>query len=406
MDKQPRSLRYLRSRQYNDQFHYHGRGQTGRGRCRDDGRVKGGGGRGRGRGSISSTNCGVNKWVRNPIQDSNVHDGLVDFIGSTRTQPTDTVVTTTSEGATNTKASDENPILERRGAHKLVTKRVSAINLAEVDQYSSGDTMFPIVGCEGRDPIVDKATEFEAKPSTTFMSHSRKRQSPRLHKNYDEKDNVHTNLMSNKSRQSSVRSYAGRRDDVSSSGPRRICLNKSSHEGYHDDSGNKQNILTNDHQFSDPQPQKILTDFCYQNTGRGSVECSGRGGGRGRGHNFIHGGKESFGKNIGLVRVKPHDLLSTPICPTFSRGLQCNNLKCTLRHDVSTEASRPICVFFQRNGMCSKGDECQFRHIKVRWDADICPAFSRVGYCEDSNCLLRHVATKKPRVLMGEGGVG
>ncbi len=402
MDKHPRSLRFVRSSRYNDQFHSHGRGrgqgQTGRGRCRDEGRVNGG--ERQGRGSISSADCGVNKWVRTTRQASNVHDGLVDFIGSSRTQHTDTVVATTSAGVANTKASDENPILERRGAHKLVTKRVRAATLAGVDKYLSDDTIFPTVGNEEGDPIADKATECEAKPSTTvaatMMFQPRTRQSPRLHKNYDGKGNIYTNLMSNKSYQSSVRSYAGQRDDddddVFSRGQRRIFLNK------HDDAGNEQSILTKDQQFSYPQPQKILTDFCYQNTGRGIVRCSGRGRGRGRGHNFIHGGKESCGKSIGLVRVKPHNLLSTPICLTFSRGLQCNDVKCRLRHDVSTEASRPICVFFQHNGMCSKGDECPFRHVKVRWDADICRAFSRVGYCEDSNCLLRHVATKKTRI--------
>ena len=47
--------------------------------------------------------------------------------------------------------------------------------------------------------------------------------------------------------------------------------------------------------------------------------------------------------------------------------------------------------------MCSKGDECPFRHVKVRWDAEICPAFERVGYCEDEDCVLRHVKAKKPR---------
>jgi hypothetical protein len=48
--------------------------------------------------------------------------------------------------------------------------------------------------------------------------------------------------------------------------------------------------------------------------------------------------------------------------------------------------------------MCSKGDECPFKHVKVRWDVEICPAFSRVGYCEDPNCSLQHAVTKKPRI--------
>jgi len=138
-----------------------------------------------------------------------------------------------------------------------------------------------------------------------------------------------------------------------------------------------------------PSSQKTLTDFCYQDTGRG------RGRGRGRGHSSVRGGRATAGRSMGLVRVKPNNPSSTPICQIFRRGLPCNNPKCTLRHDVSTEASRPICVFFQRNGMCSKGNECPFRHVKVRWDAEICPMFEKVGYCEDPECLLRHVVAKK-----------
>ena len=129
------------------------------------------------------------------------------------------------------------------------------------------------------------------------------------------------------------------------------------------------------------------------------LRCGGRGGrGRGRGRSSGRGGgRATAGKNMGLVRVKPDNPSSTPICQTFRRGLPCKNPKCTLRHDVSTEASRPICVFFQRAGMCSKGDECPFRHVKIRWDAEICPMFEKVGYCEDADCVLSHVVAKKPR---------
>ena len=51
--------------------------------------------------------------------------------------------------------------------------------------------------------------------------------------------------------------------------------------------------------------------------------------------------------------------------------------------------------------MCSKGDECVFRHVKVRWDADVCPMFERLGYCEDPNCVLRHVLPKKSKERTG-----
>lgn len=137
-----------------------------------------------------------------------------------------------------------------------------------------------------------------------------------------------------------------------------------------------------------PTP-KTLTDFCYQDTcPRGSGY--GRRGVRSGGRTTITGG------NIGIVRVKPNKPSSTPICPTFRRGLPCNNPTCKLRHDVSTEASLQICVFFQRNGMCSKGDDCPFRHVKVAWDTEVCPMFQKLGYCENKDCLLRHVDAKKP----------
>ena len=110
--------------------------------------------------------------------------------------------------------------------------------------------------------------------------------------------------------------------------------------------------------------RKTLTDFCYQDTGGG--RCRGRG----RRPSSVRVDGSTGGRNMGLVRVKPND--EKGICATFLRGLQCNNPTCTLRHDVTTEALRPICVFFQRNGMCNKGDECPFRHVKVRWDAEKC----------------------------------
>ena len=153
-------------------------------------------------------------------------------------------------------------------------------------------------------------------------------------------------------------------------GPRRILLSSAATEEGQDTAAG-----TNE------QPQKTMTDYQYQDT-------SARGGrGRGRGKT----------KAMGLVRVKTKNPSETPICPTFSRGLPCNNAKCRLRHDVSTEASRPMCVFFQRNGMCSKGDDCPFKHVKISWDAEICPTFERLGYCEDEGCVLRHVASKRSK---------
>ena len=177
--------------------------------------------------------------------------------------------------------------------------------------------------------------------------------------------------------------HSRKRKHTGTSGPRRINLSISKEEGGASDS--------EDEDTNNITSQKTLTDFCYQDIGRergGRGVIRGRGRGRGRGRPTVKG-------NIGLVRVQDKNLSNTPICPTFRRGMPCNNSKCKLRHDVSTEASRPICVFFQRNGMCSKGDDCPFRHIKVPWNAEICPMFQKVGYCEDVNCRLRHVDTGK-----------
>lgn len=170
-----------------------------------------------------------------------------------------------------------------------------------------------------------------------------------------------------------------RKHPSSSAGPRRINLlktatassineaskNVSGDKNEHRvDAKNKSMIETKESSSSADRhtttSQKTLTDFCYQDTGGGRD--------RGRGLPSVRGGGSTGGRNMGLVRVKPPN--EEAICATFLRGLQCNNPKCTLRHDVATEASRPICVFFQRNGMCNKGDECPFRHVKVRWDAE------------------------------------
>ena len=131
--------------------------------------------------------------------------------------------------------------------------------------------------------------------------------------------------------------------------------------GNSEEATNENTIKSNESSFLSTH-QKTLTDFCYQDTGGG--RCRGRG----RGPSSVRGDGSTGGRNMGLVRVKPND--EKGICATFLRGLQCNNPTCTLRHDVTTEALRPICVFFQRNGMCNKGDECPFRHVKVRWDAE------------------------------------
>jgi len=136
------------------------------------------------------------------------------------------------------------------------------------------------------------------------------------------------------------------------------------------------------------------TEFAY----RQSSTVSHRG--RGRGRSTMRGGRggasNARGRNMGLVRVEP-DAATTRMCPTYLRGEPCTNPKCTKRHDVPKEAAIPICSFFQRNGQCKKGDACQFRHIKVNPHATVCPSFSLLGFCENKDCIMKHVRAPKKR---------
>ena len=115
-----------------------------------------------------------------------------------------------------------------------------------------------------------------------------------------------------------------------------------------------------------------LTDFAYRHTLTASKTCA----------------------RMGLVRVH-HDAETTPVCPTFMRGILCTKANCTKRHDVPLSATTPICSFFQHQGQCNKGSECPFRHIKVNSQAVICPSFSLLGFCEDEECKMKHFRQDK-----------
>ncbi|KAL7501328.1 hypothetical protein ACHAWT_011133 [Skeletonema menzelii] len=274
--------------------------------------------------------------------------------------------------------------LERRSRHKLVMKKnesgmsspndhVTVRSQTKTEEKGTLDVQKPEQNLErkGRHKLVLKKDETEpisksnqsrsTEDNTIYSWKRHPTELAALPKNDEDET---------KSKQDEVQSGppVKRKRPETFLGPRRILLSSAATEERQD------TVLgTNE------QPQKTMTDYQYQDT-------SARGGrGRGRGK----------GKAMGLVRVKPKNPTETPICPTFSRGLPCNNVKCRLRHDVSTEASRPMCVFFQRNGMCSKGDDCPFKHVKISWDAEICPTFERLGYCEDQGCVLRHVASKR-----------
>ena len=125
-------------------------------------------------------------------------------------------------------------------------------------------------------------------------------------------------------------------------------------------------------EVSSNAPKDKLTDFAYRHT---TKKVSAR---------------------MGLVRVRP-DADTTPICPTFMRGISCSNASCTKRHDVPRSAATPICSFFQHQGQCYKGTFCPFRHVKVSSQAMACPSFSLLGFCEDKNCKMKHLRQEKPK---------
>eukprot|EP00537_Pseudo-nitzschia_pungens_P007314 CAMPEP_0172371038 /NCGR_PEP_ID=MMETSP1060-20121228/40833_1 /TAXON_ID=37318 /ORGANISM="Pseudo-nitzschia pungens, Strain cf. cingulata" /LENGTH=509 /DNA_ID=CAMNT_0013096533 /DNA_START=106 /DNA_END=1635 /DNA_ORIENTATION=+ len=99
--------------------------------------------------------------------------------------------------------------------------------------------------------------------------------------------------------------------------------------------------------------------------------------------------KHGMKKNMGLVRVHPNE--QTPICPTFLRGIQCQDMYCRKRHDIPKEYAMPVCSFFQRHGQCLRGESCVFRHVKVNPRAVVCPSFVFLGFCEDNQCKMKHV---------------
>jgi len=99
-------------------------------------------------------------------------------------------------------------------------------------------------------------------------------------------------------------------------------------------------------------------------------------------------------KAMGLIRVQPNEK-TTPICPTFLRGVECQNQYCQKRHDVPRDCAMPVCSFFQRHGQCLKGDDCVFRHVKVNARAVVCPSFSLLGFCEDNECTMQHTRVSR-----------
>jgi hypothetical protein len=143
---------------------------------------------------------------------------------------------------------------------------------------------------------------------------------------------------------------------------------------------------------SEEEASEKLTDFAYRETRKVKQHGS-------KNKKWANGAiSQPTGgpRSMGLVRVK-QDESKTPVCSTFLRGLVCADKYCSKRHDVPKEFAMPICSFFQRHGQCLKED-CNFRHVKVNPRATICPSFALLGFCEDPECLMKHIreASKRP----------
>lgn len=387
-------------------------------------------------GALSSVATGKgNKWVRKPagtvddvgesevpsLETPDVDSGTKEVRGDNALEESSKPAATNEFVSESSKATDRAPIaLERRGEHKLVLKKdqVEASHPTTSDteavfkHHSESTTVPENMERRGRGKLILKHDNKEAKkkyePSNASTNNMHSYSWSRHPKEADRHSKDATKASDtmprtgNTNQRKRKRSGMDHTHSAKTAGTRRICLNKpelnenSSFQAIGEHEGETDAILTNattesaSAQYQQSTSNKTLTDFCYRDTGRGKGSST-----RGRGRD--RSGREGGGGSMGLVRVKPDNLSDTPICRTFRLGMPCNNPKCTLRHDVSAEASRPICVFFQRNGMCSKGESCPFRHVKVRHDAEICPVFNSVGYCENPDCAMKHVVAKKAR---------
>mmetsp|Transcript_3769 Transcript_3769/g.7659 ORF Transcript_3769/g.7659 Transcript_3769/m.7659 type:complete len:468 (-) Transcript_3769:55-1458(-) len=419
----------------------HGRGSgRGRGRYVATGRCRGSAGRGRFSNSYSysrtEADSSSKKWVRAVQEVSDVDPQT----RGTRGEPSLAGVKGSDEDSSLKKNKDlASQSMERRGVHKLVKKPSDcaqgakpALDSAGEDgdellrkgrhklvrtmesSYKRGRTSEVEMNLKGKLPSIETSCEArgissanapkkrdldkmepetkgfikkQKKESSTSIAGMERRGFGKLvlrHNADDDNDPKASNARSAEVDSWTKRHSSHNKKRREASGPRRIALRGVGSAKIESDS----EVVGDEDQHK--KPEKSLTDHCYKDTGRG---IRGRGRGRGRGRSAGRNGGRSG--NIGLVRVQSSNPSETPICPTFRKGLPCNDPKCIYRHDVCSEASRPICVFFQRNGMCDKGEDCPFRHVKVNWNAAICPSFAQFGYCEIAGCALRHVVEKK-----------
>lgn len=281
----------------------------------------------------------------------------------------------TSSGETGTTVE-----MKKRGRNKLVLatpdgeSSTKQSKMRPIDQESSVAEEGAVLARKGKNKLVLQQGTNDAKGKwDSRIQSTRGRVNPQSSRG-------HVSIQSG-------RGHGRGRSIASGRGVKRIRLNPSEEEGAHESAGNDQE--GSEAEGEEPEkaaPVEKYTEFAY----RQSSSVSQRGRGRGR------SGRGRGGRNMGLVRVEP-DAATTRMCPTYLRGEPCTNPKCSKRHDVPKEAAVPICSFFQRNGMCNKGDACQFRHIKVNPHATVCPSFSLLGFCDNKDCVMKHVRAPKKK---------
>ncbi len=404
---------------------YSGRGGSHRGRGR--------GGRGRaGRGSSIDrrTNRGNRKWIRPPVSGRGVQNGDEEEskskIWSGNSSSVETGHANTAEpkreaekDASAPKPTYSHRIMKRSGKNKLVLS----------SKLNSGSTAPGVTSGE----YLREKPQSQEQPATQTLTREGKNKlvsvsSSTSSKQVEPKQKFCRLKNTNKDGASAGRRTRPAPPKSSRPTAKRIKLsvqptNKTKEEDEIDSNSIREGFDSSEQSLSptgqtpadidsEAKPTEKLSDFAYKEVSRVRQRASGRSlrwtkNENGESSNDIDHNKTliqsaaSTGnpnmrpkiKNMGLVRVHPNEK-TTPICPTFLRGLHCQNEFCRKRHDISKEYAMPACSFFQRHGQCLKGDSCVFRHVKLNAKALVCPSFAMLGFCEDEQCAMQHIRGK------------
>ena len=319
------------------------------------------GGRGRGRGSSNAVSTGGNTWKRG--------------------QPTS--MTTNLGGASSNTCSWVRPKGNDVDKKKANNDEVEEVLAKEIVADSGGDALSASPEKKEQKPIL------KGGPKPSGGSKVWKRKSDDNNGDND-KSKAHVRPRKQNPPPRSIPKKGNRNvsrgNGAKAPAAKRIRLDKG---GSNDATSKSDEDKTSDNDTDMPEAGQAkrdgnaatLTAFAYREIGAAE---RGRGRGRGRGNTKSAG-------NIGLVRVRAELQSTTKICPTFARGINCDDEYCRKRHDVPSECARPLCSFFQRHGQCRKGDDCPFAHVKVDPRAAVCSSFQLLGYCEDPNCAFKHV---------------